>query len=87
MKQTAYHESGHVAGSGNETNEKEGGMELQGYMRKEDVAKYLGVTPRTISRLMRRKKLPFHKLSRRLVLFRLRDVDAAMDRLKFNVPA
>ena len=62
-------------------------MELQGYMRKEDVAKYLGVTLRTISRLMRQKKIPYYKLSRKLVLFRLRDIDAAMDRVKFNAPA
>lgn len=72
---------------GNETNEKEGGMEIQGYMRKSDVAKYLGVNLRTISRLMRKNQLPFHKLNPRLVLFRMRDIDAAMDRVKFNVPA
>jgi excisionase family DNA binding protein len=57
-------------------------MELQGYMRKAAVAKYLGVTLQTVSNLMRQKKLPFHKLSRKLVLFRLRDIDAAMDKLR-----
>lgn len=56
--------------------------ELQGYMRKAAVAEYLGVTLRTISRLMRQNKLPFHKVTRKLVLFRMRDVDAAMDRVR-----
>jgi len=59
-------------------------VKLQGYMRKEDVAKYLGVNLRTISRLMRRNKLPFHKLTSKLVLFRMRDVDAAMDRVRYG---
>jgi excisionase family DNA binding protein len=58
--------------------------ELQGYMRKSDVAKYLGVNLRTISRLMRKNQLPFHKLNPRLVLFRMRDVDAAMDRVRHD---
>lgn len=59
-------------------------VKLQGYMRKDDVAKYLGVNLRTISRLMRRNKLPFHKLTSKLVLFRMRDVDAAMDRVRYG---
>lgn len=57
-------------------------MELQGYMRKAAVAEYLGVTVQTVSKLMRQKKLPFHKLSHKLVLFRLRDIDAAMDKFE-----
>ena len=60
-------------------------VKIQGYVRKGDVAAYLGVTLRTMSRLMRQKKVPFHKLNRKLVLFRLRDVDAAMDRVRVGV--
>jgi excisionase family DNA binding protein len=41
---------------------------------KKDVAKFLGVTIRTVENLMARKNLPHYRLSRRKVLFRQQDV-------------
>ena len=44
-------------------------------------AQYLGVSRRSISRWMRSGILPHRKLSSKLVLFRVRDLDSAIERL------
>jgi len=52
------------------------GPDLTVYMTKQQVATYLGVSIRTIDALMKKKKIGYLKLSRKLVRFRKADVDA-----------
>jgi excisionase family DNA binding protein len=63
----------------------ERGENAHGYMRKNAVADYLGVSLRQVTVLMRRRVLPYSKIGGRLVLFRRADVDAAID--KFRITA
>lgn len=58
-------------------------MSIEACWTKKDVAKFLGVTVRTVENLMARKSLPHYRLSRRKVLFRQQDVVQWMeDRFK-----
>ena len=52
------------------------GLEPPGYMTKQQVARHLAVSVRTIDALMRARKLPFIKLTRKLVRFPKADVDS-----------
>jgi len=54
----------------------------QGYLRKRPAAKYLGISPRTLNDWMRRRLVAYTKVSHRVVVFRLKDLDAAMERLR-----
>lgn len=47
-----------------------------GYFNKQQVARHLNVSTRTIDALMRARKLPFIKLTRKLVRFPKAEVDA-----------
>ena len=54
-----------------------------GYVKGEAAAGvYLGLAPRTIRNLMRRGAPPYHALSARLILFRLRVLDRALDAVR-----
>lgn len=50
------------------------------YLTKQQVARYLNVSVRTVDSLMRARKLPFIKLTRKLVRFRRQDVDEYLAR-------
>ena len=52
-----------------------------GYLRKADAARYLGIAERTLSEWMRRRLVPYVKVSHRVCLFKQVALDAAMDRL------
>ena len=60
-------------------------MIAEGYMRRDEAAKYLGVSPRTVSDWQRRRIIPHTKVARKCVLFKRADLDRAMD--KFTVRA
>ena len=49
------------------------------YLRKEEVAHILSVTPRTVDNLMARGILPFIKMGARMVRFRLADINAQLE--------
>jgi excisionase family DNA binding protein len=49
-----------------------------GAWRVDDVSQYLAISPRTVSRLMRRESLPFYKLGR-VTLFRRADIDVWLE--------
>lgn len=51
------------------------------YLNRGEAAEYLGVCPRTISELQRKRLIPHVKLARKCVRFRPADLDRAMDRL------
>jgi hypothetical protein len=52
-------------------------------IRKKDLAKELSVSPRTIDKLVRQKRIPVHRFSSRLIRYDLRRVQNALD--KFEV--
>ncbi len=51
------------------------------YLRPAHVVEEYPMSRRTLSNLMRRKVLPYHKVGR-LVLFRRTDIEAALDRFR-----
>ena len=51
------------------------GLDSPGYFNKQQVARHLNVSKRTIDSLMRARKLPFIRLTRKLVRFAKADVD------------
>jgi len=55
---------------------------VDGYIRKKDAARYLGISVRALSNLMHQRKVPFTKLGKRMVRFKLSDLDRAMDRFR-----
>lgn len=61
------------------------GVVLPGYIRREAAARYLGISLRTLTDWQAQRIIPFVKVSRKVTLFRLTDLDAAMN--KFRVKA
>jgi len=55
---------------------------LPGYLRKEDAAKYLNISIRTLTDWMRCGIVAYMKLSRKVCLFRQADLDSAMTRYR-----
>ena len=56
----------------------------QDYLRPREVCRILGISLRTLSEWRRRRIIPYHKVSHRVVLFRLRDVDRALERFRIK---
>jgi len=52
-----------------------------GYLRREEAAKYLNVSLRTLATWQRRRLVPFAKVSHRVCLFKVADLDRAIGRL------
>jgi excisionase family DNA binding protein len=52
------------------------------YLPPPDASGYLGISPRFLADLTRRRVIPSVKLGRRCVRYRLADLDAAMDRFR-----
>lgn len=55
--------------------------ELIGYLRRDDAARYLGVSPRTLSEWQARRLIPYVKAGRKCVMFKRADLDKAMSKL------
>lgn len=55
---------------------------LPGYLRKDDAARYLNVSIRTLTDWMQRGVVAYMKLSRKVCLFRQVELDAAMNRYR-----
>lgn len=56
----------------------------QGYVRKVEAAKYLGISIRTLSKWMSMHLIAYSKMSHKVCLFRLKDLDAAVERLRLK---
>ena len=56
-------------------------MLIPEYMRRDAAAKYLGISPRTLSDWQRRRLIPFIKPARKCTLFKRDELDRAMARL------
>ena len=54
--------------------------ETNGFMRRDQAAKYLGVSSRTLSDWQRRRIIPYVKMGRKCVLFRREDLVRAMEK-------
>ena len=52
-----------------------------GYLRRGGAAKYLNISPRTLTDWQRRRLIPFAKISHRVCLFKKEDLDRAVGRL------
>jgi len=61
-------------------------MGAVGYIRLNEAAAYLGVTPRTLRAWTARRLVPTYRPTCRLLLFRLPDLDAAMERFSTGRP-
>jgi len=53
-----------------------------GFVRKRQAAQYIGVSVRTLTNLMRRRVVPYTKVSRKICLFRIKELDKALDRYR-----
>lgn len=54
-----------------------------GYIKSEkSLAGWLGISERSVRGLMKSGTLPYHRVSHRLVLFRVSDVNKALDRFR-----
>lgn len=51
-----------------------------GYLRREDAARYLGISLRTLAEWQASKLVPYAKMSHRVCLFRVSDLERAIDR-------
>ena len=56
-----------------------------GYIRRDEAARYLGVSLRTLGEWQQRKLIPYIKISHRVCLFRKADLDRALE--KFTTKA
>lgn len=54
---------------------------LIGYLRREDAAKYLNISPRTLSEWQARRLIPYVKAGRKCVMFKREALDRAMEKL------
>lgn len=55
------------------------------YLRRQEAANYLGCSVRQIDQMKHDGDLPFHKLGRRLIVFKAQDLDALMKRSRVDV--
>ena len=56
----------------------------RGYLRKHETALYMGVSRRTLSNLMAAGKIPYMRLTGRLVLFRVAALDKALEKFQIG---
>lgn len=56
-------------------------MQFSEYMRRQEAARYLGVSTRTISDWQKKRLIPFVKPARKCVMFQRVALDRAMERL------
>ncbi|MEI6167101.1 MAG: excisionase family DNA-binding protein [bacterium] len=55
------------------------------YLRRHEAAKYLGCSLRQIDSLKHDGDLPFHRLGRRLIVFKAQDLDVLMKKHRIDV--
>ena len=55
------------------------------YLRRHEAAKHVGCSVRLIDLLKHNGDLPFHRLSRRLIVFKVDDLDSLMERRRIDV--
>jgi len=63
------------------TKQVESGGMRPGFLRREDAAKYLGVSLRTLALWQSEHRIPYAKMSHRVCLFKVADLEKCIDRL------
>ena len=53
-----------------------------GYLRRNAAAKHLNVSIRTLGELQRRRCIPFFRVTKRCILFKISDLDCALERYR-----
>jgi excisionase family DNA binding protein len=61
--------------------------EAKVYLRRHEAAKYLGCSVRQIDSLKHDGDLPFHRLGRRLIVFKTEDIEALMRKSRISIKA
>jgi excisionase family DNA binding protein len=57
-------------------------MDIQpGFLRREDAARFLGVSLRTLAEWQSEHRIPYAKMSHRVCLFKVADLEKCIDRL------
>ncbi len=56
----------------------------RGYFRKHETAGYMGISKRTLGNLMRTGKIPYTRLTGRLVLFKIAALDKALEQFQIG---
>lgn len=54
---------------------------LCGFLRREDTARFLGVSLRTLAEWQTERRIPYAKMSHRVCLFKITDLEKAIERL------
>lgn len=54
---------------------------MPGYLRREAAAAYLGISLRTLAEWQTERRIPFAKMSHRVCLFKIADLEKTIDRL------
>lgn len=61
----------------------EGGVPV-GYLRREDAARFLGVCLTTLGQWQAEKRVPYAKISHRVCLFKVADLEKTIDKLTIH---
>lgn len=82
-QETARIQSGSARGKSDGRVQAHGADQVipRGYLRRNAAAAYLGISPRTLSVWQSRRLVPFIKVSHKVCLFRIADLDEALSRL------
>jgi len=68
----------------NANNVEDGNSIRPGYLRKAAAAHYLNISVRTLNEWQSKRIIPFIKISHRICLYRIKDLDSAMDRFRIK---
>jgi len=52
-----------------------------GFLRREDASRFMGVSVRTLAQWQKERRISFAKVSHRVVLFKVSDLEKALDKL------
>lgn len=52
-----------------------------GFLRRDDAARFLGISTRTLAQWQSDKRVPYAKVSHRVCLFKVSDLERCMDKL------
>ena len=79
---------GELRPAGNDKNKLGGFMDTQKkYMNLRELSLYLGVSRISIYRMIRRRKLPFISLSKRMLRFNVQEIDKWMNKNEVKAPS
>ena len=70
----------------NSTNIKQSSPIQPGWLSgRKQLSDYCGLSPRTLSRWIKEGKIPHKRVGHKIILFRIRDIDRALENLEVGV--